>query len=223
MEIKSFQVSYNRARSQPAFLRINLIYRVGDFFQVKMQRRTENIKLPEGNFKAELDWFENEDKVTLKNIYDQWIKLSNNLKKINSRAINIPEGLSEGAFALAMGFGRFIKLIPQSSKANTSFDCYDLDNQKRIQVKASSIEKDTSSFGPRSVWDELYFVDFYKDGKWQGYYDIYLIPNHLIYGQKVNKSQTFTQQQSENRRPRFSIKNEIILTYNIKPIKTYKL
>lgn len=190
-----------------------------------MKRIIQYITLPEGNFQAKLDIFENKDKVVLKNIYYKWIELSKELKKINSRAVNIPEGLSEGAFCLAMGnnFGRLIDLSKKSYKVNTSFDCYNTETEKRIQVKASSVEEDTTSFGPNSKWDELYFVDFYKEGKWEGDYDIYLIPNQFIYEHNVNKNQTFTQQQSQTRRPRFSIKKAIILTNNLKPLKTYKL
>lgn len=188
-----------------------------------MRTITENIILPEGQFKAQLDIFENQDRTTLKRIYNRWRELSNELKKINSRAINIPEGLSEGAFALTMGVGRFIQLIPKSSKANTSFDCYSINNKKRIQIKASSVQFDLSSFGPSSQWDELYFIDFYKNGEWQGDYDIYLIPDYLIYRQNVNRKQTFIQQQNQTRRPRFSIKKKIILENKISPISSDQL
>lgn len=171
-----------------------------------MRAIEQEINLPEGLFRAKLDLFEDQDKPVLRNIYYKWIELSHDLKKINSRAINIPEGLSEGAFALAMEVGRFIQLIPKSSKANTSFDCYCPKNQERIQVKASSTKYDLSSFGPKSQWDKLYFIDFYKDGAWKGYYDIYLIPNHLIYSHYVNKNETFRELQEQGKRPRLGIK-----------------
>lgn len=51
-------------------------------------------------------------------------------------------------------------------------------------------------------------------------FDIYLIENHYIYNHRVNKNQTFKEQQNEKRRPRFSIFTEIIQKNNLKPIKT---
>lgn len=191
-----------------------------------MKRITRSINLPEGNFEGVLDIFENKDKVILKNIYDKWIELSQELKKVNStRGVNIPEALSEGAFCLTMGLGRFVKVkVPSKVKTpNTSFDCFSIKTQKRIQVKACSTKSDVTSFGPTSQWDELYFVDFFKDGEWKGNFDIYFIPNHLIYQQKVNKDQTFEQQQAQNRRPRLSIIKNIITPNNIKPIKSSSL
>ncbi|MBU1890158.1 Bsp6I family type II restriction endonuclease, partial [Patescibacteria group bacterium] len=75
-----------------------------------------------------------------------------------------------------------------------------------------------TSFGPRSKWDDLYFLDFYNGGKVDGLFDIYKIPNNLIYENKVNKKQTLKDQQDEKRRPRLCIKKEIIANYKIKPI-----
>jgi hypothetical protein len=75
-----------------------------------------------------------------------------------------------------------------------------------------------TSFGPDSVWDEIYFVHFYPNKKYDGSYNIYLIPNDLIYNQKVNATQTMRQQQELNRRPRFSIMKEIIKPRLMKPV-----
>jgi len=116
-----------------------------------------------------------------------------------------------------------VRITKSISGANTSYDCYNLKTNKRIQVKACSVLPDLTSFGPRSVWDEIYFCDFYKSGKWNGEFDIYLIDNALIYDHKVNSNQTMREQQQEGRRPRFSIFKEIITKGNLKPIKTGKL
>ncbi|MBC7318435.1 Bsp6I family type II restriction endonuclease [Candidatus Bipolaricaulota bacterium] len=183
-----------------------------------MKFEKEKIRIPEGTFKVEVQKFEKKDRKFLFSIYTDWLNLSEKLKKINSRSINIPEGLSEGALCLEMGFWRLGNL--SISNANTSFDCYDPKNFLRIQVKAASSKEDLSSFGPRSVWDQLYFVDFYRDGKWDGKFDIYLIDNDDIYNQKVNENQTFKDQQKQGRRPRFSIKKKIINKKKLKPLKT---
>ena len=75
-----------------------------------------------------------------------------------------------------------------------------------------------TSFGPNSVWDELYFVHFFPNKKYDGSYSIFKIENDLIYNHKVNATQTMRDQQKQDRRPRFSIIKEIIIPNKIKPV-----
>ena len=82
---------------------------------------------------------------------------------------------------------------------SVSFDTINLETGEREQIKASSIESDLSSFGPKSEWDKLYFMSFYKKGKLDGTFDVYEIPNKLIYKNKVNNNQTMELQQKEKR------------------------
>jgi hypothetical protein len=180
----------------------------------------EKLFLPEGVFSADVQVFEDEEREELQSIYKRWINLSGSLKAIHSRSVNIPDGLSEGTFCLATGA---VRMIGSIAGANSSFDCYDIKNRKRIQVKSTSVIPDLTSFGPKSVWDELYFLDFYRTGTWDGKIDIYLIPNDYIYENKVNRNQSFTGQQAQGRRPRFSIYKNIIKEYGIQPITTYDL
>lgn len=119
-----------------------------------------------------------------------------------------------------MGCARFTGNI---SGANTSFDCIDLSSYERIQVKACSVLPDLTSFGPKSIWDKIYFVDFCREGKWDGTFDIYLIDNDLIYNHKVNEEQTLKDQQLQGRRPRFSIFKEIIQREGLEPVKSASL
>ena len=175
------------------------------------------IKLPEGFFDVDLEIFDKNDLPLLTQIYQKWIDLSDSLQAIGGRRINLPEALSEAIFCINFNAGRLNEAI---SKANTSFDCYQINTQKRIQVKACSVIYDLTSFGPNSVWDDLYFVHFYPNEKYDGSYSIYKIENDLIYDHKVNSSQTMREQQKQNRRPRFSIIKEIILPNNIKPVLT---
>lgn len=180
----------------------------------------ENLTLPEGVFEAEVLQFEETDRKVLYKIYKDWRNLCENLNLLHARGVNLPEGLSESAFCLEMNTIRTTGAIKVKHGASTSFDAYDLSRKKRIQVKACSVLPDLTSFGPKSVWDEIYFVDFYRDGSWDGKFDIYLINNSDIYSHKVNVSQTFQDQQTQGRRPRFSIYSEIIQSKNIKPTKT---
>lgn len=165
-----------------------------------------------------IEYTTKKDKKSLYKIYKDWKNLSDNLKTISGRGINIPEGLTEGAFCIEMNCIKPIK-FKKSKGINTSFDVYNKITSERIQVKACSITPDLTSFGPKSIWDKIYFLDFYRNGAWDGKFDIYLIPNNLIYNQQINASQTFTQVQSSGKRPRFSIMKEIIQVHNITPIK----
>lgn len=177
------------------------------------------LDLPEGKFAVKVEEFEEKDRKHLFSIYQNWRSLCDEIKKFspNTRAINTPEALSESAFCLEMGFLR----VPTGiNGAKRSFDCYDPKNKERIQLKACGTKRDTTTFGPKSVWDKIYFVDFYRKGKWDGQFDIYHIDNEDIYLQNVNSHQKFTDQQKEKRRPRFSIKKKIIEKKGLKPIKT---
>lgn len=150
-----------------------------------------------------------------KEIFDLWKGLKMGMREYQAREPNFPEGLSEVAFCLWSGSTRFISAKKLS---NTSFDTFNIKTGRAEQIKACSVEKDLTSFGPKSKWDDLYFLDFYNNGKVDGKFDIYLIPSELIYANKVNKGQTLRDQQGEKRRPRFCIKTDIIARNNIKPI-----
>ena len=163
------------------------------------------------------------DRAILKEIYNEWRALSEKLKKIGSRYLNIPDGLSESAVCLTLGFVKVLKT--KQTKGSQSFDVYDLDRRKRVQIKACSVIPDLTSFGPRTQWDDIYFVDFFRQGKWDGSFDIYLIPNELISNQNVNKGkgQTVRDKQKAQQRPRFSIYDSIIRKFGIPPTCTGRL
>ena len=146
-------------------------------------------------------------KDSLVKIYDSWQSLNSTLALEGARGVNIPEGLTENLYCYLTGAYRTnnIKL----SNCNTSFDCYLPSNiantmGKRIQIKACSISPDLTSFGPHSVWDQLIFIDFSLGN---GNFNIYDIPNNLIYSRILNtkKNETFVMQQSQGRRPRLSL------------------
>ena len=179
---------------------------------------TELLHLPEGKFNAQVDKYEPSDRAAFEEIYKSWRVLSDQLDAVKARKVNLPDGLSECAFCYFFNFWRTNYGI--TGATHSSFDAYDPTTHSRIQIKGGSVEQDLTSFGPDSVWDVLYFVDFYKEGKWDYTFDVYIIDNNDIYNQKVNKNQTFRQQQAQGRRPRFSIKKEIILAKRLKPLYT---
>lgn len=156
------------------------------------------------------------DREYLRELYFRWKELNDDIKKDSTRGINLPEFISETAFCLFFPSVRVVKL----KNGKCSYDCIDKEMGRRQQIKATSTNNDLTSFGPKSEWDELYFLDFSKG---DGSFAVYKIEADWIYKQKVNKQQTFEDQQDQARRPRFSIIHQIILPRGLKPVKICKL
>lgn len=161
-------------------------------------------------------------KATVNEYYDMYliIKLYKNWKhgneictQIGGRKMNIPECLSEYLFCFHTGC--IIIKDTKKIKSSTSFDCYNPLTSKTVQLKCSSVYKDLSSFGPKSEWEELYFmfIDINTDS-----YKIWYIDSNLLYDCKVNFNTTFRQQQNTGKRPRLSIRKCLIEKYDIQPI-----
>ena len=163
----------------------------------------------------ELMAFTEHDKTEWKKLFDKWKQLKLGLRSYESRVPNFPEGLSEIAFCLYSGSKRFISL---KGGANSSFDTYNTETSRAEQINASSVGSDLTSFGPNSRWDDIYFLDFYNEGKLDGSFNVYKIPNEMIYNMKVNATQTMKDQQELGRRPRFSITEKIIQQQGIEPV-----
>ncbi|MGA2130447.1 MAG: Bsp6I family type II restriction endonuclease [Candidatus Pacearchaeota archaeon] len=157
------------------------------------------------------------DRELLKSLYSDWKKLNDRLKAISTRGINIPEAITENAFALF--FPDCIRVVSLKGM-KCSFDCINTKTGSRIQIKASSIASDLTSFGPRSEWDELFFLDFSAGN---GSFKVYKIEPDWVYKHNVNRNQTFEQQQAQGKRPRFSITENIIKTRKLTPVKICKL
>jgi len=181
-----------------------------------MIEKTEKINIDGHDVLAEIQIFDNDDRERIKDLYKKWAGLCIECEKMKGRKINIPEIISEPLFCIEFNSVRFLK----GTKISSSFDCLRLSDKCRIQVKASSVEEDLTSFGPKSKWDEIYFIHFFSDKKYDGSYSIYKIEDSFIYNHKVNKTETFRDQQKAGKRPRFSIIKDIIKPNNILPIKT---
>ena len=173
--------------------------------------REEEIILFGKKVKAVVQRFEKSDSVFLKEIWDLWYELSEKLKKYSggeARKINLPEFISEGCWCLLSGSVRVLE--PSSA------DTYNPKTKRAEQIKASIVEEDLTSFGPRSKWDDLYFLDF---SRLDGSFDVYKIPTDLLKQEILNKKkgETFENQQAQGRRPRLCLK-KFIAKYNIKPM-----
>ena len=160
---------------------------------------------------------ENDDKDFIKHLYFRWKNLNDTIKSCSTRGVNLPEIISENAFCV---FFENCVRIDKLKHGKCSFDVINTKTGSRIQIKACSVASDLTSFGPRSEWDELFFLDFSAG---DGSFKVYKIEPDLIYNHKVNKNQTFAEQQAEGKRPRFSIIDSIIKPLNMKPTKVCTL
>lgn len=175
-----------------------------------MNKKYFNLSLPEGIRTALVTEYVQNDSKYLLDIYIKWRELSDLLNSLDSRGINLPDGLSEISFCLAK---KAYRINDGILNANSSFDCYDFKERmgrNRIQVKACSVIPDLTSFGPDSEWDRIYFLDFYKEGSWDGSFDVYEIDTNQINNYKVNRNQTLADQKRQGKRPRFSIYSGLI-------------
>lgn len=184
-----------------------------------MREENRIIVLDGQNCNVNLLIIEESDRNRLRELYSSWRNLTSGMKDFKSRGINLPEGLSESAFCLEYGSARVINV----SGASGSFDTIDLASGARQQIKATSVRGDLTSFGPRSVWDDLFWLDFFREGNFDGTFDVYRIPNDLIYNYRLNANETFRDQQQQGRRPRLSIRNGIIIPHNLQPERTCKI
>lgn len=180
---------------------------------MKLEKR--KILLGKNNLEIEVAYLDEEDGKEFKRLFDIWRKLNLGLEKYG-RKVNIPEVISEGMFCVFSKSVRYQRKI--SGNGTVSFDTINIEKKRREQIKATSINIDLTSFGPRTQWDDLYFLDFYNEGKLDGTFNVYFIASHYIYENQVNINQTMEDQQGEKRRPRFSIKKDIIQKNNIEPI-----
>lgn len=162
--------------------------------------------------------YEETDRIFIKQIFKRWLILNKRLKAQlkATRGLNFPEGLSEPIACLDLKLAKLLSV--KGPKYSSSFDCFDTLNNKRIQIKCSSSEGPTQ-FGPRSIQDLYYFVDFYSEKKIDGKYKIYKITNNQIQSVKVNKKQTVQQKaEASGQRPRFSIRSKIVIPLKLEPI-----
>lgn len=164
-----------------------------------------DIKIKTDTCRMEYLTFDQTDRKQWKVVFDSWKELKLAMRAYQAREPNFPEGLSEVAFCMWSGSVRKIKC----SGSHGSFDTFNLKTKRMEQIKACSVERDLTSFGPDSEWDDLYFIDFWNDGAVDGRFNVYKIDSDLVYNRKVNRRQTMRQAQTEGKRPRFSLKDVI--------------
>jgi hypothetical protein len=189
-----------------------------------------------------LRFYNEEDLPWLKTYFEAWkaLQMCSSMEAVNDeglyhdeRSPNIPEAISETLYCMLTTSGRYYKPSPKKNKKkkikkkykaeklkNRSFDAFDIVNEITVQIKASQMEYDCTSFGPKTKQDKIIFIDFYNDGNIDGTIDVYEIPGELITNVIVCKKDqiTYEKRKKEGKRPRFSIKKLVIEPNDIQPI-----
>jgi len=171
----------------------------------------------------ELLTFQEEDRKIFKDTFQKYQQINDTIINVlkGTRRTNFPDALSESIFCLEFNCGKILS-SSNSTGYSTSFDCFDFKRNKRIQLKCSASEG-PSSFGPRSEYDEIYFMDIWNNGEINGSFKIYKLDNDDIDNVKVNKKQKLTDQQEEDRRPRFDIRKQLVETLKLEPVLIGKI
>lgn len=153
---------------------------------------------------SEVDW-QNIEK--LHDAYWPWNKALSEVPW-SQRGANIPESLTEAIVCMCVG-GKLIR--------NGVGDI--LFAKSRIgEVKATSkTEGDLTSFSPSEIFDNLYFV--MADPKTTHIYSVYDLKMDRSDVEKirVSSTQTFRDQATARRRPRFSIIEKVINAQKLEP------
>ena len=175
-----------------------------------------------------LRFYTEEDIPWLKNTFDAWRLLHQCLREEaagdqglshDERATNIPEAISEAMYCTITTAGRYCK-SPNQKVEDSSFDAFDIIENKTVQIKATQMEYDCTSFGPNTKQDKIIFMDFYNGGNLDGTVDIYEIPYDLLKDVVVKKNGnvTFEQRKEEGKRPRLSLKRSVIIPNDLQPL-----
>lgn len=154
-----------------------------------------------------------------KKSFESWISQKKDAwETYGSRGSPIPEWLTEEAYCLTHGVCYRCNSMKSVNgvRMSKNFDIYDVFRNKCIQIKASSVKKDCTSFGPTSVADEIYYLDFSNmDGTFYEYkIDENLLSNIIVCKEK---NETFLDQKKIGRRPRLSLK-DLAKNNNIQPV-----
>lgn len=182
-----------------------------------MKNVKQKISVPEGQRTATVNKTDAKALATAKAGLRSVNNLSKYSQKLDGRRVNVPESISETLVCAELGFLK--KARHNSGSFKKSWDAYNPATGKRVQIKCSTIKNDLSSFGPRSKFDELYFVqvDFKKRT-----YSIFHLPENGLKKIKVNQKQTLGDFQKLGKRPRFCIQKQLISKYQLKPVKVGK-
>lgn len=141
--------------------------------------------------------------------YFKWKDLNTYIKSTSHRGINMPDAISEpmGCYCLGLLWNRGDEVGDATNPIN---------NQK-IEFKATSrFEGDLSSFGPKTIFDNLIYLRFNLENNQLYIYDLKI--NSEEFGKyPANKTQTIQQQKDQGRRPHVSLQTLFVDAKGLQP------
>lgn len=149
----------------------------------------------------------------IENTYWAWKDLNTYMEILNCRKVNFPSAISESIICYELDL--------YWSNAKLPGDAYTKEGEM-VEIKASSnYNDDTTSFSPDHNFDYLYFGRLNYEEDTLYIYNLEL-NSQTIKNIKVNKNETFGDQQQQKRRPRFGIIDKLIIPNNLEPIAKHK-
>lgn len=143
------------------------------------------------------------------NAYFKWKDLNTYISNNSRRGLNIPDAISEpmGCYCLNLLWNR----------GNEVGDATDPVTGDKIEFKATSrFDGDLSSFGPKTVFDNLVYLRFKLDENLLYIYDLKI--NSVEFGKlPANKKESIQDQKDQGRRPHVSLQSLFVDYYDLPP------
>lgn len=147
--------------------------------------------------------YDKDDMKKVLSLYESWLDMNKKSLELEARSINVPEGISEVIASYLYNLYRTNASKKKGNIGNSSMDAIDKSG-RRYQIKAASSTGPTS-FSPKTNSENYILLDFKPNGILDFNVVIYVINNFNPKPIKMNKTETFEDQQNQGRRPRFSL------------------
>ena len=143
------------------------------------------------------------------NAYFKWKDLNSYISNNSHRGMNMPDAISEPMGCYCLGF--------LWNRGNEAGDATDPITNRKIEFKATSrFDGDLSSFGPKTVFDDLVFLRFNLDENLLYVYDLNI--NSEEFGKyPANQSESIEDQKQQGRRPHVSLYKLFVEGKRLKP------
>lgn len=143
------------------------------------------------------------------NAYFKWKDLNTYISNNSHRGINMPDAISEPMGCYCLGF--------LWNRGKQVGDATDPTTDRKIEFKATSRwDGDLSSFGPKTIFDDLVFLRFNLDDNLLYIYDLNI--NSDEFGKyPANSTETIEDQKKQGRRPHVSLYKLFVVAKGLSP------
>lgn len=141
--------------------------------------------------------------------YFKWNYLNTYIKNTSNRGLNMPDAISEPMACYCLGF--------EWNRGKEVGDATDPKTGRKIEFKAASnFNKDLSSFGPKTIFDDLIFLRFNTEEDRLYIYDLNINSEELD-DYPTSKTETIRQKKDAGKRPRISLLKLFVEAKNLEP------